>query len=122
MAEPVDLSQDRALVWVEYLVLMEAYDRTLPGGWLPDDQKAWAVAIRSLPESIAYARRQHARVLVALRALLGRPMVAEEEVVIVNAAYEGLDHDGRVALLKGRSVLDELVGRDLLSPEVARPS
>lgn len=121
MSEPVDLTADRALVWVEYLVLMEAYDRTLPGKWL-EEGKTWAVALPSLDESIRYAGRQHARVLLALRALLGRHPVIEEEVKFVEAIMNDHDHDGRVALLSGRSVLDEILGKDLLSGEAPRPS
>lgn len=121
VSEPVDLTADRALVWVEYLILMELYDRTLPGQWL-EEGKTWTVALPFLDESIRYAGRQHRRVVVALRALLGRPHVPEEEVVIVEAICNDHDHDGRVALLGGRSVLDEILGKDLLSGEAPRPS
>src|SRR5690349_6821670 len=100
MNEPVDLTQDRALVWVEYLVLMEAYDRTLRGAWLDEGETTWAVSLEDIGDSVRYARRQHLRVQLALRTIHGRPMRPEEEVVIVEAICNDLDHDGRVALLK----------------------
>lgn len=115
-AEGVDLAADRALVWVEYLVLMETFDRTQPGRWAPGQEgREWCVRQDAIGPSVAYAARQHRRVVVALRALLGRPMSACEETRVVEAIYERTGHDERVALLAGRSVLDEITGRDLLA-------
>lgn len=106
---------DRELAWVEYLVLMQAYDRTLPGHW----QAPGLWCIRSdeetLRASVNYARRQHGRLVQTLSALLGRYPLAGEEVEVVER-YVDLTHDERVALLAGRSVLDEHVGPDLLAP------
>jgi hypothetical protein len=118
--------EERLLVWAEYLVLQEAYDRRLPGSTIsPDlaavvgaDPATWLVDPASLPDSVAYARRQHARTCSALRTLLGRDPSHEGELAVVErlmASYP--THADRLALLAGRSPIDELAGPDILAPE-----
>jgi hypothetical protein len=109
---------ERALVWIEYLVLMEGYDRSLPGFWAEqpgDEPRVWIVARERLRDSVLNAQRHHRRAIVSLRVLLGHGPRINEEAAVMNAILIRLPtHEERTAALDGRSPATELLGVDLL--------
>lgn len=115
---------DRALVWVEYLVRVEAYDRALPGSWAHSVEgdmgggrgQVWLVGPERLRDSVLNAQHHHRRALVALRAMLGRLPELGEEAAVMNVILEKLPtHSSREAALGDRSPATELVGPDILA-------
>jgi len=121
---------DRALVWIEYLVRMEAYDRTLPGYWAHSVEgdtgsgqgDVWIVGPERLRDSVLNAQRHHARAVLALRVILGAEPVVKHEALIMGAIFEKLPtYEARVAALGDRSPTTELLGVDLLEAPAPKP-
>lgn len=104
----------RFLIWVEYLWLTEAKDRSFPGAYSKHGE--WIPRPEYIGESIAYARAQHRRVVRACATLGGGNFEPgarlskrnfELDVRLVERAH-AMSQESRAALLNGRSILDEL--------------
>lgn len=131
MSEYGPIWAERALLWIEYLVRMEAYDRSLPGTWAHSvegdmgngDGKIWVVGRERLRDSVLNAQRHHRRALLALQTLLGHHPRINEEGAVMTIILERLPtHEARLAVLAGRSPTSELLGPDLLTDVLPKPN
>lgn len=121
---------DRALVWIEYLVRIETYDRSLPGHWAHSVEgdmgngqgMVWIVGGERLRDSILNAQRHHARTLLALQVLTGCGPIVNHEALIMQMILTRLPtYEARVAALGDRSPTTELLGVDLLEAPAPKP-
>lgn len=99
----------RRLVWLEYLVLTERYDRTLPGRF-GRDPDAWMPAPGpAFHASVTFSRYCHGRAREAVLALVGRHGDLRVDASIVEA-HMSVSHAARERVLDGRTPTADLLG------------
>lgn len=98
------------LIWCEYLVTTEEFDRNLPGMWKGGEEGGtWLVAPSSLHKAVTHSVNIHGRAVQALEKVLGRPHRHAEEAERVKALLD-IGHGARKDLIGSRSVITEILG------------
>lgn len=101
---------DTSVVWLEYLVVTETFDRSCSGYWHTRTPDVWIVATENFRAACDHARLHHARAVACVKHVTGKDRIdvlAESEVV---QGLLELTHERRVELLDGRSPATELFG------------